>query len=94
MQWFLPFWYSKEPMFWLPYGWFPYYVEWFAAFPRAPTGSVSIAVWQWACTGMITLIFETITAVLGLIAASRQRQAIPVPGAGTGSSAAEEKKRS
>jgi tail-anchored protein insertion receptor len=27
MQWFLPFWYGKEPMFWLPYGWFPYYFD-------------------------------------------------------------------
>ncbi|KAK3387656.1 CHD5-like protein-domain-containing protein [Podospora didyma] len=73
MQWFLPFWYSKEPMFWLPYGWFPYYVEWFASFPRAPLGSVSIVVWQWACTGMLALIVETVTAILGLIATSRAK---------------------
>jgi len=46
VQWVLPWWYGKEPMFWLPYGWFPYYMEWFASFPRAPLGSVSIVVWQ------------------------------------------------
>ncbi|KAK0732596.1 CHD5-like protein-domain-containing protein [Apiosordaria backusii] len=74
VQWFLPFWYSKEPMFWLPYGWFPYYVEWFASFPRAPMGSVSIVVWQWACTAVIALMIEAVTAVLGFVAA---RQAAP-----------------
>lgn len=52
VQWFLPFWYSKEPMFWLPYG-LPSYIEWFASFPKAPMGSVSIVVWQWACYGML-----------------------------------------
>ncbi|KAK3343731.1 CHD5-like protein-domain-containing protein [Lasiosphaeria hispida] len=80
VQWFLPFWYSKEPIFWLPYGWFPYYVEWFASFPRAPIGSVSIVVWQWACTGMITLIIETVVAAYGLAATvgeKAQKQAVP-----------------
>ncbi|KAK3397026.1 CHD5-like protein-domain-containing protein [Sordaria brevicollis] len=74
VQWFLPFWYSREPMFWLPYGWFPYYVEWFASFPRAPLGSVSIVVWQWACTGVLALAIETVMAVLGLFVAARQKQ--------------------
>ncbi|KAJ4307162.1 GET complex subunit get1 [Collariella sp. IMI 366227] len=58
VQWLLPMWFGKAPMFWLPYGWFPYYVEWFASFPRAPLGSVSITVWQWACTGMLALLME------------------------------------
>ncbi|KAK1830780.1 CHD5-like protein-domain-containing protein [Podospora conica] len=91
LQWFLPFWYGREPMFWLPYGWFPYYVEWFASFPKAPIGSVSIVVWQWACTGMLTLIFETVTAVIGLVAASRQKQAVPATGAGETASSGEKK---
>ncbi|KAH8888266.1 hypothetical protein GQ53DRAFT_654586 [Thozetella sp. PMI_491] len=78
LQWFLPFWYSREPMFWLPYGWFPYYVEWFVSFPRAPLGSVSIVVWQWACTGILLLASETITAALGLVLAQpKQKQAVP-----------------
>ncbi|KAK0704947.1 CHD5-like protein-domain-containing protein [Lasiosphaeris hirsuta] len=87
VQWFLPFWYAKEPIFWLPYGWFPYYVEWFASFPRAPIGSVSIVVWQWACTGMITLIFETVVAAYGLAAAvgvKAQKQAVPTGAAKAG----------
>ncbi len=74
LQWFLPFWYSREPMFWLPYGWFPYYVEWFASFPRAPLGSVSIAVWQWACTGILVLASETLLAIIGLVVASTRRK--------------------
>jgi len=71
-------------MFWLPLGWFPFYVEWFASFPRAPLGSVSIVVWQWACTGVLTLVMETAVAVVALIAASRQeqQQKVPVPAAG------------
>ncbi|KAK0613853.1 WRB/Get1 family, partial [Immersiella caudata] len=73
VQWFLPFWYSKEPMFWLPYG-LPYYIEWFASFPKAPMGSVSIVVWQWACYGILKLAVDTITAVIGLVVSSRQRQ--------------------
>ncbi|KAK4655964.1 GET complex subunit get1 [Podospora pseudocomata] len=80
VQWFLPFWYSKEPMFWLPYGWFPYYVEWFASFPRAPMGSVSIVVWQWACTAVIALMIEAATAALVYVAAKHsQKVRQPVP---------------
>ncbi|KAL2257349.1 hypothetical protein VTK26DRAFT_291 [Humicola hyalothermophila] len=90
LQWLLPMWYGREPMFWLPYGWFPYYIEWFASFPRAPLGSVSIVVWQWACTGMLALVIETITAVIGLVAASKQsrkqkaKQPVPATGARAG----------
>lgn len=80
VQWFLPFWYSKEPMFWLPYGWFPYYIEWFASFPRAPMGSVSIVVWQWACTAVIALMIEAATAALVYVAAKQsQKVRQPVP---------------
>lgn len=59
-QYFLPFWYGKEPMFWLPYGWFPYYAEWIISFPRAPMGSVSAPSWQLACSGVVTLLSEVI----------------------------------
>lgn len=72
LRYFLPFWYSKSPMFWLPHGWFPYYAEWIISFPRAPMGSVSVASWQLACTGVITLVADTITAILGLVAAAMQ----------------------
>ena len=57
-QYVLPFWYGKEPMFWLPYGWFPYYAEWIISFPRAPLGSVSAPSWQLACSGLVTLASE------------------------------------
>lgn len=67
----LPFWYAKQPIFWLPKGWFPYYVEWVLSFPRAPLGSISIASWQLACSGFISLVSDTITAVLGLVLGAR-----------------------
>lgn len=65
-------------MFWLPYGWFPYYVEWFLSFPKAPLGSVSIYAWRWACTGILVLAAETVTAILGLVlSGSGQRKTEP-----------------
>ncbi|KAF0318697.1 Protein GET1 [Colletotrichum sp. SAR11_59] len=73
-QYGLPFWYSKEPMFWLPYGWFPYYAEWLMSFPKAPMGSVSIVSWQLACNGMVTLLTELITSILGLVLKAKQGQ--------------------
>ena len=65
-QYALPFWYGKEPMFWLPHGWFPYWAEWIISFPRAPLGSVSIASWQLACTGVISLVGKLVTGIWGL----------------------------
>ncbi|UNI16111.1 GET complex subunit get1 [Purpureocillium takamizusanense] len=62
-QYFLPFWYGKEAMFWLPYGWFPYYAEWIISFPRAPLGSVSAPSWQLACSGFIALVSELVVFV-------------------------------
>lgn len=88
VQWLLPMWYGKLPMYWLPYGWFPYYVEWFASFPRAPLGSVSIVTWQAACTAILTLVMNAVVGILAFIAASRQsgkqKQKQPVPAAGAG----------
>ncbi|KAM4066869.1 CHD5-like protein [Hirsutella rhossiliensis] len=66
-QYFLPFWYGKEAMFWLPYGWFPYYAEWIISFPSAPMGSVSAPSWQLACSGFITLVSELIVFVGGVV---------------------------
>lgn len=63
-------------MFWLPYGWFPYWAEWLISFPRAPLGSVSIASWQLACTGMVTLIGELVTGIGGLVAAMGRKQEV------------------
>ena len=55
---FLQFWYSKTPVFALPEGWFPYYVEWILSFPRAPLGSVSIQVWSNVCGTAIAVVAE------------------------------------
>ncbi|KAH6639756.1 CHD5-like protein-domain-containing protein [Boeremia exigua] len=59
----LQFWFSKSPMFWLPAGWVPYYVEWILSFPRAPLGSISIQVWTAACAAIIALASEGLAAV-------------------------------
>ncbi|KAM5375994.1 hypothetical protein ACJA88_007105 [Fusarium oxysporum] len=90
-QYFLPFWYATEPMFWLPYGWFPYWAEWILSFPRAPIGSVSIASWQLACTGVIALFSDLIVGIAGLLLNAKQAKEAPVA---TQKVAAEEKKKS
>jgi tail-anchored protein insertion receptor len=79
MQYFLPFWYAKEPMFWLPHGWFPYYAEWILSFPRGPLGSVSITSWQLACTGVLQLLTEALVAAFNLAMGSKQKTPIPIP---------------
>lgn len=80
-------------MFWLPYGWFPYYAEWIISFPRAPLGSVSIASWQLACTGIIALVSDALRGAIP--SGQKQKQPIPVPAktakAGKDSKASEEK---
>jgi hypothetical protein len=63
----LQFWFAKSPMFWMPPGWVPYYVEWILSFPRAPLGSVSINIWGIACASMIALVAEAVTALYVLI---------------------------
>jgi hypothetical protein len=77
----LQFWFAKSPMFWMPAGWLPYYVEWILSFPRAPLGSVSINVWGIACASMIALAAEGLAAVRVLVthkptpaAAEKQRE--------------------
>jgi hypothetical protein len=71
--------YAKQPMFWLPHGWFPYYAEWIISFPRAPIGSVSIASWQLACTSVIAILAEIISAVFSAVRGGKQKEA-PVKG--------------
>jgi len=63
----LQFWYSRRPMFWIPQGWLPGYIEWILAFPRAPTGSVSMQVWWIACTTVIAMASEAIMASYVLV---------------------------
>lgn len=71
----LQFWFAKSPMFWLPAGWVPYYVEWILSFPRAPLGSVSINVWGIACASMIALVADALAATWVLIT----KKPVPVP---------------
>lgn len=51
-------------MFWLPAGLAPAYVEWVIAFPRAPSGSVSIQVWVIACTVAIQMASDTLSILV------------------------------
>ncbi|TGO33391.1 hypothetical protein BHYA_0249g00210 [Botrytis hyacinthi] len=63
----LQFWFSKQAMFWLPKGWFPYYAEWLLSFPRAPLGSISIQAWTLACAAVILLVSDALVAVVALV---------------------------
>ncbi|KAI9643374.1 GET complex subunit get1 [Ciborinia camelliae] len=63
----LQFWFSKQAMFWLPKGWFPYYAEWLLSFPRAPLGSISIQAWTLACAAVILLVSDALVAVIALV---------------------------
>lgn len=69
---FIQFWYAKQPLFWIPRGWVPGYVEWILAFPRAPTGSVSIQMWGVACATAIQLVGAAVAA--GVVILQEQRQ--------------------
>ena len=62
IQVFLQFWFSKTPLFWLPRGWVPGYIEWILSFPRAPTGSVSIQIWGIACASVVQIISAAVVA--------------------------------
>ncbi|KAF7894961.1 hypothetical protein EAF00_006775 [Botryotinia globosa] len=63
----LQFWFSKQAMFWLPKGWFPYYAEWLLSFPRAPLGSISIQAWTLACAAVILLVSDALVAAVALV---------------------------
>ncbi|KAL8797402.1 MAG: hypothetical protein Q9195_000557 [Heterodermia aff. obscurata] len=62
LRFFLQWWFAKRPMFWIPRGWLPGYVEWALAFPRAPRGSVSIQIWGIACGTVVNLIGTAVVA--------------------------------
>jgi tail-anchored protein insertion receptor len=56
----LQFWHAKTPVFTYPRGWVPWYVEWAMAFPRCPSGGVSINVWSAACATVISLVGDSV----------------------------------
>ncbi len=72
LRFFLQFWFAKQPLFWIPRGWVPGYVEWILAFPRAPTGSVSIQMWGIACATAVQLVSAAVAA--GVVLADEQKQ--------------------
>lgn len=69
----LQFWFAKEPLFWVPRGWVPGYIEWLLAFPRAPRGSVSIQVWGIACATVVQLVGAAIVAAWVLVNTKEER---------------------
>jgi tail-anchored protein insertion receptor len=42
----------------------PWYVEWTLAFPRAPSGSVSINVWSAACAAVLKALGDLVGYLL------------------------------
>ncbi|RYO93812.1 hypothetical protein DL764_007931 [Monosporascus ibericus] len=82
LRFIIPFWYAKQPMFWLPKGWFPYYVEWILSFPRAPLGSISITSWQLACTAIVMLVSDTMAAGMGLVLGASPQMEQPMSSGG------------
>lgn len=76
---FLQFRYNSTPVFVLPPGWFPYYVEWVLSFPKAPMGSVSVQVWSSVCGVAVRVLAEIISTVLLWVGSRiQQRHAVPV----------------
>ena len=92
LRFFLQFWYSKRPLFWIPRGWAPGYVEWLLAFPRAPTGSVSIQIWGIACATVVQLIGAAVVAGLVLMRQQEQERQKMKMGVGGRSEKADGKK--
>ena len=72
LRFFMQFWFAKRPMFWIPRGWAPWYVEWILAFARAPRGSVSIQMWFVACATVVQLVGQAVAAGIVLVGERRQ----------------------
>ena len=85
LRFFLQFWFAKRPLFWIPRGWVPGYVEWLLAFPRAPRGSVSIQMWGIACATVVQLVGAAVVAGLVLVGEQGQgRQKVKMGADGKG----------
>ncbi|RPA79902.1 hypothetical protein BJ508DRAFT_227165 [Ascobolus immersus RN42] len=52
----LQFYYLRTPVFHLPKGAVPGYIEWVLAFPKCPSGSVSVNVWMMAVGAVVELL--------------------------------------
>ncbi|PWW75263.1 hypothetical protein C7212DRAFT_322688 [Tuber magnatum] len=62
--WAISLWYCREPIFWIPEGWVPGYVEWGLSFPKAPIGSVSIQVWTFAVTQVLRVVAPIVGSLI------------------------------
>jgi len=89
LRFFLQFWHGKTPIFTFPRGWVPWYVEWTLAFPRAPSGSVSINVWSAACAAVLQLVGDLVVwAMVGSGQKGAKEKGEPMKfGAGSGTTA-------
>jgi tail-anchored protein insertion receptor len=82
----LYFWYRGEPIFWIPEGWAPGYVEWILSWPKAPKGSVSIQIWGFAVSQMLSILTPILGHIIGLFASKLgvgARSSVPMPAAGS-----------
>lgn len=70
----------------------PGYVEWLLAFPRAPTGSVSIQIWGIACATIVQLVGAAVVAGLVLVREQQQGRQEVKMGAGASRGKGEGKK--
>lgn len=63
----------------------PWYVEWTLAFPRAPSGSVSINVWSAACAAVFQILGDLVAyAMMSVQGLRTKRKEEPMKsGAGT-----------
>jgi hypothetical protein len=70
--------FSRQPIYWLPKGWIPWYGEWILSFPYAPRGSVSVQVWQLACGSVLTMIMDAIKYIIlfGLTYAAKSKRGV------------------
>jgi len=58
-QFFVGWWFRKQPVFYLPPGWLGP-ATWWLALPFAPHGSVSCGAWQMACRRVIKVLEGTV----------------------------------
>jgi hypothetical protein len=72
VRFFLQFWHAKTPVFTFPRGWVPWYVEWTLAFPRAPSGSVSINVWSAACAAVLKIVGDSVGYLVVVVRGQEQ----------------------
>ncbi|KAF8965534.1 CHD5-like protein-domain-containing protein [Flammula alnicola] len=69
LQFVVGWWYRKQPVFYLPEGWFGP-LGWWLSLPFAPAGSVSVGVWQMACRRVIVVGERVVKDLAGASAKS------------------------